>query len=448
MERMRKKMISTPSTGVDDCGKVVVNIDDENIISNILSRLPVKTLMQFKCVAKSWCNLIEDPYFIDLYRTKTSRQRLFVVVPRQRNFRQDFSFLIADVLYDGRGKKRMGKVASTINDITNKGPFPCSQVLGPVEGLICLISDSVHAACVFNISTREVTRWIKSTLLSTEEGTRRPRRNKSNSTSAYSFGYDPICKKHKVICKWVINKDDTAAYQLWEILTLGRHSAWRRMDQVPNCQFDTNAPSVYVNGFIYWYPLNFSRDLNVRFLLALCIGSEKFRRIRIPDSDQLNPYLSFNNECLICLVEVKSCVAILCRTSSYTIRLSIYEDDKWTRRGVILPVSWDERGAFFFHTAAGTDQLFLEIHHKNALGILFAISLYSYCFENKNFKQIGLNEIPLSASVPKSTRQLKNIPFSAASIPKYTRLCTSFYESIISFKESDKKYLIQPSTRS
>ncbi|PHT99845.1 putative F-box protein [Capsicum chinense] len=36
---------------------------EEGIIMNILIRLPVRTLHQFKCVSKFWNALISDPYF-------------------------------------------------------------------------------------------------------------------------------------------------------------------------------------------------------------------------------------------------------------------------------------------------------------------------------------------------------------------------------------------------
>ncbi|XP_026377438.1 uncharacterized protein LOC113271747 [Papaver somniferum] len=217
------------------------------------------------------------------------------------------SFLIADVFLDGRGK-----VASTVKHITrNTTPFCYTQILGAVKGLVCFINDSVHAACMYNVGTREVTPWIKSTLLMEE--TQKSSRNCVGDTSSYSFGYSPESKEHKLICKWVIYDGDKA-FQIWEILTLG-HKAWKRIDQVPNCHFRQDAPSVYVDGSIYWYPFNFASgdcgDVSVRFLLAFDVGSEKFRTIQIPDFSQL--------QC-VTLLDVQSRVAMLHRTSAYTAR--------------------------------------------------------------------------------------------------------------------------------
>ncbi|KAG6757042.1 hypothetical protein POTOM_037343 [Populus tomentosa] len=38
-----------------------------DIISHILSRLPVKSLLPFKCLRKSWCSLFSDPQFIRVH---------------------------------------------------------------------------------------------------------------------------------------------------------------------------------------------------------------------------------------------------------------------------------------------------------------------------------------------------------------------------------------------
>ncbi|GMN36513.1 hypothetical protein TIFTF001_006095 [Ficus carica] len=37
------------------------------IIIDILSRLPVKDLLRYRCVSKPWCSLIDGPDFINLH---------------------------------------------------------------------------------------------------------------------------------------------------------------------------------------------------------------------------------------------------------------------------------------------------------------------------------------------------------------------------------------------
>ncbi|KAL2901974.1 F-box protein CPR1, partial [Bienertia sinuspersici] len=42
-----------------------------DVMYNILSNLPAKTLLRFKCICKDWYNLINDPVFIQLHRIKS-----------------------------------------------------------------------------------------------------------------------------------------------------------------------------------------------------------------------------------------------------------------------------------------------------------------------------------------------------------------------------------------
>ncbi|XP_059624633.1 F-box/kelch-repeat protein At3g23880-like [Cornus florida] len=44
-----------------------------DIIVQILSRLPVKSLLQFRCVCKSWCSLISDSHFVKTHLSCMSR---------------------------------------------------------------------------------------------------------------------------------------------------------------------------------------------------------------------------------------------------------------------------------------------------------------------------------------------------------------------------------------
>ncbi|XP_071904649.1 F-box protein CPR1-like [Coffea arabica] len=49
-----------------------MDILPEDILMQILVRLPVKCLFQFKCVSKSWCSLIKSPRFTDLHVSRAN----------------------------------------------------------------------------------------------------------------------------------------------------------------------------------------------------------------------------------------------------------------------------------------------------------------------------------------------------------------------------------------
>jgi len=50
----------------------------QELIAEILSLLPVESLVRFQCVSKAWFSLINDPYFIKMH-LHTNRQRIFLI---------------------------------------------------------------------------------------------------------------------------------------------------------------------------------------------------------------------------------------------------------------------------------------------------------------------------------------------------------------------------------
>ncbi|KAI3917892.1 hypothetical protein MKW98_000126 [Papaver atlanticum] len=140
----------------------------------ILGRLPVKLLMQCKCVCKHWKSLIqEDPYFIQLHlnRSKT-RPCLFAIYrfvderlcnsERERDppcfqclggKKVNKKYFLSAELVGGRN----GELSIT-QTTRMKSSFSYDEVLKPVNGLICFTDMNAWAVRIYNISTHELTR--------------------------------------------------------------------------------------------------------------------------------------------------------------------------------------------------------------------------------------------------------------------------------------------------
>ncbi|KAI3975579.1 hypothetical protein MKX01_017194 [Papaver californicum] len=416
-------------------------MDEDIIVCEILSRLPVKSLMWFKSVCKHWCCLIkQDPHFIDLHfsRSKT-RQCLFIVQLQQSIVAGGAG---GDIVCRGRqaqflaaqlspGERGQGTVTSTILSMSKTNLFSYSSIVGIVNGLICFADHNEHAVCVYNISTRDqITPWIKSALLTEEKLI-----VEFGGSCVYKFGFDPVGKDYKVIGKWKIGDD----FEIWGVLTVGQDT-WRKIDEVPPCYIGPSAPSVCVNGFIYWFPNRYTGDDG--FIVAFEIGCEKFRTIRIPNFI-LRPRSDYDgDEINVRLLQVNGSVAILRRMSDCDIKLWIYGnidkesskaitidtgDKNWTENTITLPVvCWDRNRFLYFDTVSGTDQIIFEIHQKNSDALPDSLYFYSYELKSKNFKEIKISGIPSSVPV----RDTK------------AKLCRSFSESLYSFSAAEKKQCV------
>ncbi|KAI3934577.1 hypothetical protein MKX01_034031 [Papaver californicum] len=370
---------------------------DDIVVFEILSRLPVKSLMRFKCVCKHWLQLIqEDTYFIDLHLARSkARPSLFYVImdPRDRYQCKRFTgrdefFLTADLSLEG---------IADIQSLRRTNVFCYDQILGPVNGLICFVDKRKKKENHPEIYT---------------QGSRRP---------TYKFGFDPTTKEHKVLCMWStsrgrsnyqeeVSDDADENIEVCEILTLGK-GMWRRIDEVPPCCLGGRLPCVCVNGSMYWctdmltnpheqhgYPL---------CIVAFDVGTEKFRMIQIPNfipDQHLHHDEHFHS--YIRLLELDSAVAVLLRLSAYIVKLWVLDDhlhdnengNRTSALGILgngiqteeiftLPFPWDRNRALRIYAVVGTFQI-IFLSYQAFKGYINCVSLHSYNQKEKTFTDI------------------------------------------------------------
>lgn len=122
------------------------------------------------------------------------------------------------------------------------------MVLGPVNGLVCLVHWETAAVRIYNVGTREITPWIKSTLLAEEKDKLESEDSSLKIVASFhpivQFGFDPEKKEHKFFFFWRLSAkpesftgfygDSDSSYARWEALTVGRETKWRRISVVPD----------------------------------------------------------------------------------------------------------------------------------------------------------------------------------------------------------------------
>lgn len=245
----------------------------EDIFIDIFLRLPAKSLMRFKCVAKQWrpliSKLISDPSFV-----KSHLQRLKAgdLIHSQRIVVGTGYGPLETVDYEAldRGcEDRVVVVPHSINPLWNP------SVVGSCDGLVCLLVPGIYL--IYNPTTREYREVPGSDFVGEIESFR-------------GFGYDSQSDDYKIV-------EGVVGYDIWEVAIFSlKSSSWRtiqvQFQEETHCK--VRNPGVYWNGAIHWCPREWFVDYRVSHnrlrergvIMSFDLSEERFHReLPVPEVD-------------------------------------------------------------------------------------------------------------------------------------------------------------------
>ncbi|KAG5241653.1 F-box protein [Salix suchowensis] len=224
----------------------------------VLARLPVESILRFRSVCKSWCRIIQSPYFISLQLGVTkNRPSRFIV---QSQCEADMSSLF---LVDIEGLKAREIHLEKIKCRTRlKFKLPALGVRVFCDGLLCMASEKrLDPVCVCNPITKE------SVILPLSRSKAHLVRHK------LAFGFDQSSGKYKVIRDYRTSSNKHLSK--FQIITLGE-SSWRQLNPPQDlCTSDWDA-AVFWNGSLHWMINDKTLDDPI---LAFDLSSETFYTI-------------------------------------------------------------------------------------------------------------------------------------------------------------------------
>ncbi|XP_058208714.1 F-box protein At3g07870-like [Rhododendron vialii] len=241
----------------------------KDIIIDILSRLPVRSLVQFYCVCKSWYALRLNPNFISKHfrhstlSTANHGDRSFFLLTRHQSK--------AITLLSGTKS-----VDIPINmDIPFLNISKPLRISGSCHGLVCL---SVMPIASILIIWNPATRVFKDLPVSNVQ-----RPNAGPIKVVLGFGFDSGSKDYKVLR--IVNY----CYPLnqVEIYSLGTDT-WREIEANVRFIIFEASSRVFVRGRFHWTALGF-RELNGRELIVTFdLGEEVFSQFMLPNFSREN----------------------------------------------------------------------------------------------------------------------------------------------------------------
>ncbi|KAH7846833.1 hypothetical protein Vadar_018674 [Vaccinium darrowii] len=248
----------------------------EDLVMEILCRLPVKSLLQFKSVCKNWYAIIHNPTFIYLHHDR------FASIAATQNT----DCLLVKRLYNTPTATHClyGGVALTfvpyenpVHDIDlspNGLDTKHLQILGPCFGVVCLTTSlALNSTIVLcNPSIKEF-RVIPQPSY------------KNDHFCNLGFGFDPLQNDYKVVRFAVRSRNFNIKGfdEKVEIYNM-RTDSWREVDTespVKSGFLCSHHLSASWNGDFYWYANR--RDGGPAAILAFSMTDEVFKELPVPE---------------------------------------------------------------------------------------------------------------------------------------------------------------------
>ncbi|KAG4380386.1 hypothetical protein AAZX31_16G148100 [Glycine max] len=263
----------------------------QELIIEILLRLPVKSLVRFKCVCKLWLSLISDPHFAISHFEQAAihNERLVLLAPCAREFRSiDFNASLHD---------NSASAALKLDFLPPKPYYV--RILGSCRGFVLL--DCCQSLHVWNPSTGVHKQVPRSPIVSDMDV--------RFFTFLYGFGYDPSTHDYLVVQASNNPSSDDYATRV-EFFSLGAN-AWKEIEGIHlsymNYFHDVRVGSL-LNGALHWITCRY--DLLIHVVVVFDLMERSFSEIPLPVDFDIEYFYDYNfcqlgilGECLsICVV--------------------------------------------------------------------------------------------------------------------------------------------------
>ncbi|XP_059291388.1 F-box/kelch-repeat protein At3g23880-like [Lycium ferocissimum] len=290
-----------PSTSSNKDSILTNPILPQELITAILVRLPVKYLLQYKCVSKDWFSLISSPYFVKTHLSfsvkNCTHHRLLL------KFKHNLKHCSVSSLFYESDIKAL--------DLDYPIETSCNfvRIVGSVNGLICLRVE-FNGLVLWNPSTRKFKKVAN--LMSI-------RTYKYPVKVKYGFGYDEVHDDYKVVSIFFDSNNRYVDAKIYSLMS----DSWRTLDDFQGRVFPRHS-SKLVNG-----KLHLVTDDDGWGIMSVDLVDEKCRKME-------QPFYRKENLCLN-LGVLGSDLSVIC---NYWRNFLINQAEVWIMKEYGVKESW------------------------------------------------------------------------------------------------------------
>lgn len=245
------------------------------LVIQILSWLPVKSLVRFRCVCKHWKSIISNPKFIKDHLQKSLGN-------------SDLTLTLGDTGTSTATFVHLCSVRSSLKNPTStvinedfsyrldsRTRYKC---VGTCNGLVCLVESYIyhckkHCVRIWNPATRQIS---ETSFCLLDDLERYP-----ITFPLFGFGYDNLNDTYKVVSVIQLDKEEDAVVKVYSL----DDKCWRNIENFPNVGRIIRDNGVYLNGSLNWLVLvdfNSNEDWLSCLVVSLDLGKETYTKLLSP----------------------------------------------------------------------------------------------------------------------------------------------------------------------
>lgn len=322
----------------------------EDLLIEILSRLPVKSLMRYKFVCRFLCALIKSPRFVSRHIINYNDDNTRLVVEKVPGYDEGPPYVL---FHD-----------ETLVDLSNDERFEPPtrhdhELLGNCNGLFCLHDKNSNRISIWNLATREfraLPKW-KGEIP----------RHKWVYQLNFGFELDSSSNDYKIIFILNVTDDNTRKDSVSTEVILHTLStdSWRylKANELSDYSFlgGQQSENTFLDRICYWIAWRYN---NCQEILSFHMRDEAFHVIKCPDNSYFpNPILGIYDNSLHFLDFDRS---------ESCFEKWVMKEGSWTKQlsvgpilGVLRALEFWKNGSFFIES--NTKQLLLYDPNTRAL---------------------------------------------------------------------------------
>ncbi|KAG7564731.1 F-box domain [Arabidopsis suecica] len=340
---------------------------------NTLLRLPVKSLLRFRCVSKLWSSIITSQYFqnrhFNIITSSSAAPRLLIAF-------QDFRS--GNLLLVSSPNPNVSSSCCVPYKDLNILKIDGSKFYGSVRGLVCFRSRLSVGIC--NPSTRQLHIYPQIKF------------EKDPCTDPwvmYFFGYDPVEDQYKVLAihhlRWRFEH---------KVLVVG--GGWRDAPY-PTCPHVVQTLGLYMNGTLYYGAsrMDIKSPNNNSIIVSFDVRFETFNIINVPAGYE--KMWNCSSEADKTLINYRGKIGVVEHPRDGSFRMWVVEDaekENWSMTTFHLPQS-----------AAGLDFEVMETVYNGEICLLpkelpDPFCLFYYNLKTNSMRSVAIKGLPISQTKP------------------------------------------------